>query len=65
VVEQGAPRVCYRLGAEAIGWARRAPEPRSMHDGRFLVGMGMATASYPTSRNPAAARVRLYADAVA
>src|SRR4026207_2066713 len=33
-------RECYRRGAEAFGWSRRRPEPRSMRDGRYLVGMG-------------------------
>ena len=36
-------RECYRQGAEAFGWARRNPEPRSMRDGSELVGWGMAT----------------------
>src|SRR5678816_4949099 len=38
---------CYRRGAEAFGWARRTLEPRSMRDGRRLVGMGMSTGTYP------------------
>ena len=38
-----ALRECYRLGAERFGWTRRKPEPRSMRDGRELVGWGMAT----------------------
>ena len=33
-----ALRECYRQGAEAFGWAKRNPEPRSMHDGSELVG---------------------------
>src|SRR5207248_872225 len=55
----------YALGAEKFGWARRNPKPRSMRDGRFLVGMGVATAFYPYYRFPAAARVRLHADGTA
>src|SRR5690606_25609533 len=38
-----ALRDCYRQGAEAFGWARRSPEPRSMREGSELVGWGMAT----------------------
>jgi len=38
-----ALRECYRQGAEAFGWARRNPEPRSMRDAGDLVGWGMAT----------------------
>jgi xanthine dehydrogenase YagR molybdenum-binding subunit len=33
---------CYRRGAERFGWAARDPEPRSMRNGRLLVGYGMA-----------------------
>ena len=55
-------RACYAQGADAFGWSRRTPEPRSMRDGRFLVGMGMASSTYPTNRQAASARVRLFAD---
>jgi xanthine dehydrogenase YagR molybdenum-binding subunit len=53
---------CYALGAEKFGWRRRTPQPRSMRDGPWLVGWGMATASYPGYRFPASARARLSAD---
>jgi len=53
---------CYRLGAQKIGWARRSPGPRSMYDGKMLVGLGMATASYPYGQFPAQAQAVLYAD---
>ena len=36
-------RACYRLGAERFGWAQRKPEPRSMREGRELIGWGMAS----------------------
>jgi xanthine dehydrogenase YagR molybdenum-binding subunit len=55
-------RECYRVAAERFGWSRRNPEPRSMRDGRWLVGWGMATATYPTNRAPATARARLLPD---
>ena len=55
-------RECYSVGAERFGWSRRNPKPRSMRDGEFLVGMGMATATYPARRLPASAEVCLYAD---
>ena len=35
-------RECYRAAAERFGWSRRNPEPRSMRDGRWLIGWGMA-----------------------
>jgi xanthine dehydrogenase YagR molybdenum-binding subunit len=38
-----ALRECYRQGAEAFGWDKRNPEPRSMRDAGDLVGWGMAT----------------------
>lgn len=60
-----ALRECYRVGAERFGWARRSPEPRSMRDGRLLVGWGMATAAYPVNRGQASARARLLPDGTA
>ncbi len=53
---------CYRIGAERFGWSRRDPRPRSMRDGRYLIGYGMATAVYPANRRPTAAQVRLSSD---
>ncbi len=55
-------RECYAQGAAEFGWNRRTPEPRSMRDGDWLVGMGMATATYPTNRSPANALVRMMAN---
>jgi xanthine dehydrogenase YagR molybdenum-binding subunit len=52
-------RECYAQGAQAIGWSRRTPAPRSMRDGRMLVGMGMASATYPTNRSAASAVARI------
>lgn len=56
---------CYRQGAEKFGWSRRKLEPRSMRDGRYLIGMGMSTATYPTLRAPASARARIFKDGTA
>jgi len=53
---------CYTQGAESFGWSRRTPEPRSMRDGRMLVGWGMATSTYPTNQRPAQVRVRIAAN---
>jgi xanthine dehydrogenase YagR molybdenum-binding subunit len=53
----------YRAGAERFGWQERAPTPGSRQDGEWLVGMGMATATYPYNRMPGgAARIILTAD---
>jgi hypothetical protein len=50
-------RECYRVASERFGWAARKPEPRSMRDGQWLIGWGMATAVYHTfHRNDAARR---------
>lgn len=35
---------CLRLGAERFGWSRRNPQPGSMREGQWLIGMGMASA---------------------
>lgn len=56
---------CYQVGAEKFGWSRRKLEARSMRDGRYLVGMGMATATYPMNRLRAVAKARLLADGTA
>jgi xanthine dehydrogenase YagR molybdenum-binding subunit len=53
---------CLRAGAERIGWSRRNPVPRSMRDGRLLVGLGVAAATYPMNRSAASAVVQLHAD---
>jgi len=55
-------RECYQRGAEAFGWRQRTPAPGSMRDGRSLVGLGMATATYPTNRMQASASVRAMPD---
>jgi xanthine dehydrogenase YagR molybdenum-binding subunit len=53
-------RECYALGAEHFGWARRNPTPGSMRDGDQLVGMGMATSTYPARRMAASAEACVY-----
>jgi xanthine dehydrogenase YagR molybdenum-binding subunit len=55
-------RECYRVGAERFGWARRAAQPGSVRNGPWNVGMGMATATYPTNRSAAEALVRVMPD---
>jgi xanthine dehydrogenase YagR molybdenum-binding subunit len=53
---------CYARAAERFGWSRRSPEPRSMHDGRDLIGWGMASANRPSHRAPASATATMRAD---
>jgi len=50
---------CYEEGVKAFGWKKRNPLPRSMRDGDWLIGLGCATAVYPTNVGVATARVRL------
>ena len=58
-------RECYRLGAERFGWSKRTATPRSMRDGSTLIGMGMATATYPAHRSEAGAFARILPDGTA
>ncbi len=58
-------RECYQIGAEKFGWSRRNPAPRSMRDGNTLIGMGMATATYPANRSEASAIARILPDGTA
>jgi xanthine dehydrogenase YagR molybdenum-binding subunit len=58
-------RECYRLAAERFAWSRRNPKPGSMRDGRWLLGWGMASATYPMNYAPASARARLLPDGTA
>ena len=49
----------YRDGAERFGWADRGA-PGSRREGEWLIGMGVATATYPYYRMPGgAARITL------
>src|SRR5918996_5045009 len=55
-------RECYRQGAEAFGWSKRNPQPRSMRDGNELLGWGMATGVWEALQMPASARIVLTAN---
>jgi xanthine dehydrogenase YagR molybdenum-binding subunit len=57
-----ALRECYRQGAEAFGWAKRNPEPRSMRDGPDLIGWGMATGVWEALQAPITTRITLTAN---
>jgi xanthine dehydrogenase YagR molybdenum-binding subunit len=57
-----ALRECYRQGAEAFGWDKRNPEPRSMRDGKELVGWGMATGVWEALQMPITVRIALSAN---
>jgi xanthine dehydrogenase YagR molybdenum-binding subunit len=55
-------RACYRMAAERFGWARRSRVPRSMREGDWLVGYGMASTVYPAYRAPASASATVFVD---
>jgi xanthine dehydrogenase YagR molybdenum-binding subunit len=55
-------REAFAVGAERFGWSQRTPEPGSMRDGRWLVGMGVATAFHSALRMTANVTVRIAAD---
>jgi xanthine dehydrogenase YagR molybdenum-binding subunit len=57
-----ALRECYRQGAEAFGWGKRNPAPRSMRDGGDLVGWGMATGVWEALQVPITVRIVLGAN---
>jgi xanthine dehydrogenase YagR molybdenum-binding subunit len=57
-----ALRECLTKGAARFGWERRTPLPRSMCEGRYLIGQGVAAAIYTHWRWPGKARVTLTAD---
>ncbi|HEY4057006.1 MAG TPA: molybdopterin cofactor-binding domain-containing protein, partial [Kofleriaceae bacterium] len=53
---------CYAQAAAKFGWSKRKPQPRSMRDGKWLVGYGMATATYPARQLPASAVAKMKTD---
>jgi len=54
-----ALRECYAQGAEAFGWQKRNPKPRSMRDGKELVGWGMASGVWEALQVKISARITL------
>jgi xanthine dehydrogenase YagR molybdenum-binding subunit len=57
-----ALRAAYRQGAERFGWSRRNHEPRSMKEGRELVGWGMATGIWEAQMQETSASATLMPD---
>ena len=53
---------CMRMGAERFGWSKRNAKPGQVRDGRWLVGMGVASAFRNNMNMKSAARVRLERD---
>ncbi|GJE58353.1 xanthine dehydrogenase family protein molybdopterin-binding subunit [Methylobacterium trifolii] len=57
-----ALKACFTQGADRFGWDRRNPEPRSMREGKELVGWGMATGVWESMMMQSSARAALTAD---
>jgi len=55
---------CMRQGAERFGWNKRNAEPGKVRDGRWLVGMGVASAFRNNMVMKSAARVKLDKDGI-
>ena len=56
---------CMREGAKRFGWQDRALQTRQRREGAWLIGMGMAAATYPTSAFATEVQVTLKADGTA
>ncbi len=53
---------CYQKGAELIGWNQRKATPGTQTEGNYIIGYGMATATYPANRSASTAKATLFAD---
>jgi xanthine dehydrogenase YagR molybdenum-binding subunit len=53
---------CFRVGAERFGWEGRDPTPGARRDGRWLVGNGVASSTYPARRVASSAFARALPD---
>jgi len=53
---------CLREGAERFGWAGRDPTPGARRDGKWLIGTGVASSTYPAYRRAAQASARAEPD---
>ncbi len=57
-----ALKACFKEGAERFGWSKRSPVPRSMRDGRELIGLGMATGVWEAQVMDTQARATIHVD---
>ena len=57
-----ALREAFARGAAAFGWSKRSPEPRSMKEGKELVGWGVASGIWEALFNEHAVSARLSAN---
>jgi xanthine dehydrogenase YagR molybdenum-binding subunit len=49
-------------GAERFGWSNRSAAPRSMRDGRTLIGWGIGCGTFPNLTNSSEAMIRILAN---
>ncbi len=56
---------CFKRGAAKFGWEKRKPEPRSMREGKWLVGWGTATGTWAAMQMPASIKVVFRANGTA
>jgi xanthine dehydrogenase YagR molybdenum-binding subunit len=55
---------CLQEGARRFGWERRQARPGQVREGRYLVGMGMASASRSNKLQPSKCKVKIGSDGV-
>ncbi|MER7396717.1 xanthine dehydrogenase family protein molybdopterin-binding subunit [Streptomyces sp. NPDC000151] len=53
---------CFDEGARRFGWADRDPRPGVRREGRWLLGTGVAAASFPSGAGPSTAALTAEAD---
>lgn len=49
---------CLRQGAEAFGWHQHSRQPGMRQEGRWLIGTGVASSTYPAGIFPSTASIR-------
>jgi xanthine dehydrogenase YagR molybdenum-binding subunit len=58
-------REAFAAGAERFGWSGRSPAPRSMRNGKELIGWGVAAGAFPVHTTAGEALVRILANGTA
>ena len=53
---------CYQLGADRIGWSKRAAKPGTLRDGEWLVGYGVGCGVFGAYRSRTFAKIKLLPD---
>lgn len=56
---------CLKQGAKEFGWSKRKAEPRSYQEGHWLIGYGVASATFPVNGFPTTARLTVKDDGTA